>query len=184
MKQLPVLIVIDVQDGFLDPAWGNSTNPKCEENIKLLLDLWRAKEAPIVLVRHDSASPNSKLSPNSPGNALQSRVLGKHDLLISKSVNSAFYGTPDLHEWLKANDYRDVVICGITTNHCCETTARMAGNLGYEVTFVLDATRAYDMTDVNGKVISADEVMRMTGANLDVEFATVVDTKYVLERFA
>ena len=60
----------------------------------------------------------------------------------------------------------------------------MAGNLGYEVTFVLDATRAYDMTDVNGKVISADEVMRMTGANLDVEFATVVDTKYVLERFS
>jgi nicotinamidase-related amidase len=184
MKQLPVLIVIDVQDGFLDPAWGNSANPKCEENIKSLLDLWRTKEAPIVLVRHDSVSPNSKLSPNSPGNALQSGVLGKHDLLISKSVNSAFYGTPDLHEWLKANDYRDVVICGITTNHCCETTARMAGNLGYEVTFVLDATRAYDMTDVNGKVISADEVMRMTGANLNGEFATVVDTKYVLERFA
>jgi nicotinamidase-related amidase len=184
MKQLPVLIVIDVQDGFLDPAWGNSTNPKCEENIGALLDLWRAKEGPIVLVRHDSVNPNSKLAPGSPGNALQSGILGKHDLLISKSVNSAFYGTPDLHEWLQSHDYQDVVIFGITTNHCCETTARMAGNLGYQVTFVLDATRAYDMTDVNGEVICADDVMRMTGANLNGEFATVVDTKYVLESFA
>jgi nicotinamidase-related amidase len=60
----------------------------------------------------------------------------------------------------------------------------MAGNLGYQVTFVLDATRAYDMTDVNGEVICGDDVMRMTGANLNGEFATVVDTKYVLESFA
>jgi hypothetical protein len=52
------------------------------------------------------------------------------------------------------------------------------------VTFVLDATRAYDMTDVNGEVICADDVMRMTGANLNGEFATVVDAKYVLESFA
>ena len=37
-----------------------------------------------------------------------------------------------------------MTVCGITTNHYCETTARMAGNLGYDPAFVLDATRTFD----------------------------------------
>ncbi|MDP1712107.1 MAG: isochorismatase family protein [Candidatus Nanopelagicaceae bacterium] len=43
---------------------------------------------------------------------------GPHDLLAAKTVNSAFYGTPDLEVWLARNKYGDLVICGITTNYC------------------------------------------------------------------
>lgn len=184
MNTSPVLVVIDVQDGFHNPSWGPSNNPECETNIRSLLDAWRAKGLPVVLVRHDSVSPGSTLRPDESGNRLQDGIAGPHDLFITKSVNSAFYGEPNLQEWLQAHEYSKLVICGITTNFCCETTARMAGNLGYDVDFVLDATRAFDMVDLDGHTIAADQVARMTAANLDGEFAHVVSTTTVLASIA
>jgi nicotinamidase-related amidase len=73
------------------------------------------------------------------------------------------------------------VICGITTNQCCETTARMAGNLGYRTLFAVDATHAFDRRDLNGGVIPADEIVRVTAANLEGEFATVVPTAALMD---
>jgi nicotinamidase-related amidase len=175
-----VLVVIDVQNGFLDPSWGPSTNPKCEDNIRALLTHWRKQDWPIVLVRHDSVTPNSTLRPGQSGNDLQPGIDGKHDLLITKSVNSAFYGEPNLENWLRQNDLDQLVICGITTNYCCETTTRMAGNLGFKVEFVLDATRAFDTKDLDGNTIPAADVMRMTAANLNGEFSQIVTTVSLL----
>ena len=183
MQTKPVLIAIDVQKGFLDSAyWGKSNNSDCESNIKKLLDHWRENDWPIVLVRHDSENPVSPLSPNNSGNQLQDGVDGKHDLFITKNVNSAFYGTPSLQDWLQKTESTKLVICGITTNFCCETTTRMAGNLGYDVDFVIDATRAFDTIDLEGNVIPAAEIYRVTAANLNGEFAEVVVTEDVLKR--
>lgn len=176
MVTKPVLVVIDVQQGFLDSSWGPSNNPACESNIRHLLTLWRAAQYPVVLVRHDSLVESSPLRPHQAGNQFQDGIDGDCDLLITKSVNSAFYGTPSLDAWLKHNSYSELVICGITTNHCCETTARMAGNLGYKVTFVLDATRAFDSRTLDGDVVTAEEVYQMTATNLNGEFADVVMT--------
>ena len=70
---------------------------------------------------------------------------------MTKNVNSAFYGDPDLHAWLAERGIGELVVCGIQTNMCVETTARMAGNLGYDVTVALDATRTFDLqADVAG----------------------------------
>ncbi len=121
-----VLIVIDVQRGFDDPSWGRRNNPQCEKNIGELMDQWRTLGWPIVFVRHDSLSPDSPLFAAGPGNALKLEVRGEPDLMVAKHTNSAFYGTPDLHQWLTEHKHDAVTICGITTNHCCETTARMA----------------------------------------------------------
>lgn len=174
------LIVIDVQRGFDDPVWGPRDNPACEDNIAKLLSAWRSAGDPVVLVRHDSSTPESPLRPGQPGNDLRAGIDGPHDLLVSKSVNSAFYGDPDLHGWLQEREIESVTICGVTTNHCCETTARMAGNLGYEVTFVTDATHTFDRQGPDGHVIGAAELARVTAANLDGEFATVTSTAEVL----
>lgn len=160
--------------------WGPRNNPACENNVGALLDHWRAKGWPVVLVRHDSTSPGSPLRPGQPGNDFKPGIDGPHDLLVTKSVNSAFYGTPDLHDWLTQQGVTEVTICGITTNHCCETTARMAGNLGYDVTFVLDATHTFDRIDQSGLVIPAEEIARVTAANLHGEFATVSTTQKLL----
>ncbi|HEY0772766.1 MAG TPA: isochorismatase family protein, partial [Nocardioidaceae bacterium] len=70
-----------------------------------------------------------------------------------------------------------IVVCGITTNHCCETTARVGGNLGHDVLFVLDATHTFDRTGPDGTHMTADELARATATNLHGEFATVVSTR-------
>jgi nicotinamidase-related amidase len=177
LTETPVLLVIDSQVGFREQSyWGVSANPECHTNIEKLVLHWREKSWPIVFVKHNSKNPASPLNPSSPGNELEGFLAGARDLDIQKSVNSAFYGTPDLDLWLTERNLRNLVICGITTNFCCETTARMAGNLGYAVKFVLDATTAFPVKDRGGGVISGTEVMRMTAANLHPEFAQVVST--------
>ena len=177
MAKDPVLLVIDSQIGFRDEDyWGDSANPDCLRNIEKLVAHWREKSWPLVLVKHNSTNPDSPLNSSSPGNELEGFLAGPKDAVVQKSVNSAFYGTPDLHLWLTKRNFRNLVICGITTNFCCETTARMAGNLGYNVKFVLDATTAFPITDKDGIEISGVDVMRTTAANLDPEFAEVVST--------
>ena len=142
------LLVIDMQRGFDDlDFWGPTANPECEANVAALVDRWNAEGEPIVVVRHDSRAEGSPLHPSSPGNALVPAVAAVEPaLLITKNVNSAFYGDPDLHAWLGERGITELVICGIQTNMCVETTARMAGNLGYDVTVVLDATRTFDLS--------------------------------------
>ena len=176
------LIVIDVQQGFDDPVWGARNNPEAEANIARLTTAWADASRPIVLVRHDSHSPGSSLAAGSEGNALKDVVAEvPHELLVTKQVNSAFYGEPDLHGWLEARGIRQLVICGIQTNMCVETTARMAGNLGYDVTVPLDATHTFDLEGPGGVRLTADELARATAVNLaGGGFAEVVTTAEVV----
>jgi nicotinamidase-related amidase len=173
--EAPALLVVDVQKGFDDEAyWGPRNNPGCEENIAALIAHAREQGWPLVFVRHDSDEEHSPLRRNQPGNEFKDVVSGEPDVLITKQTNSCFYGEPDLHAWLQERGIGRLVICGITTNHCCETTARMAGNLGYDVRFVLDATHAFDRGD-----LTADQLAHATATNLDEEFATIATTRGV-----
>jgi nicotinamidase-related amidase len=174
------LIVVDVQRGFDDPQWGRRNNPECEDNVRALIGGWRATGRPVVFVRHDSREPGSPLTPDTPGNRFKDAIDGEPDLLVVKHVNSAFYGTPDLHDWLQDRGLCSIAIAGIQTNMCCETTARMAGNLGYRVWFVADATHTFDRISPDGDVIAAEELQRVTETNLEGEFATVVNTNALL----
>lgn len=131
-------------------------------------------------VRHDSSEPGSPLAPGGPGNAFKDEVAGDPDLLVTKQVNSAFHGAPDLAAWLRERDLTGIAVCGITTNHCCETTARVGANLGFDVAFVIDATRTFDRRGPDGTLMTADELSRATATNLHGEFATVVSTRELI----
>ena len=175
------LVVVDVQLGFDDPWWGTGNNPACDDNIDALVRHWTEQGRPVVLVQHASANPESPLHPDNPGHALKSYLKDvAADRLVTKSVNSSFHGSPDLDAWLRDNHVPGIVVCGITTNHCCETTARVGGNLGHDVVFAIDATHTFDRTGPDGDVVPADELARVTAANLHGEFATVVTTKQLL----
>lgn len=177
----PALVVIDVQRGFDDVrAWGERDNPSCESNIAALLALWRSRSWPVVFVQHDSDDPASPLAPSSSGHGFKDVITGVPDLLVHKRVNSSFYGDPDLDTWLRRENTTQVVICGITTNHCCETTARMAGNLGYDTYFAIDATHTFDRAGPGGQVVPAAVLSTITATNLHGEFATVVSTAHLL----
>lgn len=182
------LIVIDMQRGFDDESfWGPTTNPACEANVAALIAAWQRAGEPIVVVGHDSLSVGSPLHPFSAGNAFVESVAAvKAALAVRKNVNSAFYGDVDLHGWLGSRGITELVICGIQTNMCVETTARMAGNLGYAVTVALDATRTFDLqADVAGLgvvVRSAAELMETTALVLQAGgFASIATTASLVE---
>ena len=99
---------------------------------------------------------------------------------MSKRVTSAFHGSPDLHAWLLDQQAAGIVVCGITTNHCCETTVRVGANLGYDVLFPIDATFTFDQRHPDGTMLSAVEITRVTAASLHDEFANVTTTAEVL----
>lgn len=177
------LIMIDVQKGFeRADYWGRRDNPDAEANMERLQNAWLATGRPFVVVQHDALEEGSVLAPSDPGHTLKDFVqAGAASLHVHKNVNSAFYGTPNLDEWLRANDIDTVVICGITTDWCCETTARMAGNLGYRVIFPVDATHTFDQTASNGLSLTAEQLAIATVVSLDAgEFATVLTTDQVL----
>src|SRR4051794_34571156 len=139
------LLVVDVQRGFDDASyWGPRNNPDCEANVAALLAEWRRHDRRVVFARHDSDEPESPLRTGQPGNDFKPVIEGEPDLLVTKQVNSCFHGDPDLDAWLRAEDLDGLVIAGITTNHCCDTTARVGGNLGHTVLFAIDATHAFD----------------------------------------
>ena len=175
------LLLVDVQQGLEDPAWGPRNNPDCEANVGRLLAHWRESGGTIVFVRHDSVEPDSPLRPDRSGNAFKPVISGEPNLLVTKEVNSAFLGTPALEPWLRERGIGAIVVAGIQTNMCCETTARMGGNLGFDVAFALDATHTFDLADpLNGGVIDADTLARVTAANLHGEFAQVVSTEELI----
>jgi nicotinamidase-related amidase len=178
------LIVIDVQLGFEDLGYmGKRNNPSADANIQALITQWEKKHRPIVVVQHNSQSMGSSLHPSKPGNALKPYVeLAHRSLLVTKSVNSAFYDEPDLHKWLQTSGIKQIVIIGIQTNMCCETTARMGGNLGYNVIFVPDAMHTFDLEGPDGEVLTADELSRATVVNLyGGGFAKIASTRELLE---
>lgn len=176
-KGSTALIVVDVQKGFDDAShWGPRNNPDCESNVEELIAGWRAQKWPVVYVRHDSEIPSSPLAPSSKGNAFKEVLAGKPDLLVTKTVHSAFHGKPDLNEWLQEEGISGVAICGIQTNMCCETTARIASDLGYELLFVADATHTFDIVTETKKVYRAREVARYTMLNIDADLGKVVTT--------
>jgi nicotinamidase-related amidase len=178
------LVVVDFQLAFDDlDYWsptGRRDNPACEANVVALVDEWRAQGRPVVFVRHDSTTPGSPLAPGTPGNALRPQLVGEPDLLVTKRVNSAFYGEPDLDAWLRDRELDGLAVCGVQTNHCVETTARMGGNLGHEVLFVLDACHTFDRLAPDGTLVTAEELTRATATSLHGEFATVVATADLL----
>jgi len=181
LPQSTALIVVDVQQAFLDSRFGERNNLRAESNIARLLAAWRSSGRPIRHVVHDSVEPNSLLRPDSSGNAIQAVATPKAgEPVYRKHVNSAFIGTK-LEGDLRHDRIDTVVIVGLTTNHCVSTTARMAGNLGFKTFVVSDATASFARPALDGTLRPAEDVHSAALSDLDGEFATVVDTAEVLK---
>src|SRR5689334_8316363 len=160
------LLVIDVQQGMDNPRLGKRNNPDAEKRIADVLGAWRAAGKPVVHVQHDSVEPNSELRPDRPGNAVKPE--GKPldgEPVFRKNVNSAFIGT-DLEKFLRARGIENLVLVGLTTEHCVSTSARMAANLGFGVTIVADATAAFEHNGYDGTHYTAVQVHNVELANL------------------
>jgi nicotinamidase-related amidase len=170
------LIVVDVQRAFdeWEAAGKRRNNPDAVARIVELLTAFRDRRAPIFHIRHQGTRPGSSFLPGGTGYPVkdEAREIDGEPVIV-KRVNSAFIGT-DLESRLRAAGIDALVICGATTNHCVETTTRMAGNLGFDTRLVRDATWTFDRVGPDGDVHSAEAIHAMTLANLNGEFARIV----------
>jgi nicotinamidase-related amidase len=175
----PALLIIDMQKGMADAALVRN-NPQAEENIALLLDAWRGIGAPVVHVRHISRTPGSPFWPGQAGAEFQQRFAPRGDAyVVEKNVPDCFIHS-GLERWLRVRGIERLVIVGVSTNNSVEAGARTAGQLGFAVRVVSDACFAFARPDYAGTPRSAEDVHVMALANLDGEYAAVVETAAVL----
>lgn len=176
------LVVIDVQQGFLDQTWGSRNNPDAEANIARLIAAWRRTKRPIHHIQHMSRTPAGTFVQGTPGFQFKHEAMPlTGEPIHVKRVNSAFIGT-SLERDLRSDDIDTLVVVGLTTPHCVSTTARMAGNLGFTTYVVEDATAAFERPALDGRLRSAQDVHMTALSDISEEFATVISTDEVLSQ--
>src|SRR6201999_2066818 len=176
------LIVVDVQRAFdqWEAAGKRRNNPGAVKRIAELLAAFRKRQAPIFHIRHQGTRPGSSFLPDGAGYPVKDEAREREgEPVIVKRVNSAFIGT-DLESRLRAQQIATLLICGATTNHCVETTTRMAGNLGFDARLVRDATWTFDRVGPDGDAHTAEDIHAMTLSNLNGEFARIVSASEVI----
>ena len=179
--QASALLVIDVQDSFrLDDArWPARNNPAFQDNVTRLIQGYRAAELPVIyLIHHDE---DALFRPGSEYVRLQPFLAPRADEpVIAKTTRNAFTST-GLAEMLSRRGVRRLVVTGIQTEQCCETTTRVAGDLGYDVDFVTDATLTFPIADpATGDVQSTEAITRATEFSLRGRFARITPTDAVV----
>ena len=174
------LLIIDLQQAIDAPYWGRRNNPGAEANVARLLAAWRARGGPVYHVRHDSTEPQSAYRPGQAGNDFKAEALPlPGEPVIVKRTNSAFIGT-NLEPRLRAAGHTTLVIAGVTTNNSVEATVRMAGNLGFATYVAADACFTFDKKLLDGRTMPAEDVHAVSLANMHGEYASVVDTEWLL----
>jgi nicotinamidase-related amidase len=170
------LLVIDIQDSFkIDPArWASRNNPAFEQNVTELIATFREASKPVIFVLHNDSDPGFR--PGDPEVRLMDFLdRREHEPLIVKNTRNAFTST-DLQQRLDALGVRKVVISGISTEQCCETTTRVAADLGYDVDFVTEATATFPIG-----ALSTDAIVERTEAVLNKRFARIAKVSDVKE---
>ena len=98
------------------------------------------------------------------------------DIILDKPRYGAFTGT-DLDNILRGNGIDSIIISGICTNICCETTAREAGMRDYRVFFMEDGTETFPIGD-----LTSDQIRRVVNATVGVAFANVLPVREMINR--
>jgi nicotinamidase-related amidase len=175
------LLVIDAQESFRQRAddWAATANPAVLDNIAHLVEHARTVGDPVVWLTPSEPGTGGVFDP-ALGFVRVISELGPRDeeAAVTKTTINAFTST-DLQERLEGTGIRRVVICGIRTEQCCETTARVAADLGFDVEFVTDATTTSAIPSRGAlAAVSGDDIMRRTESILSARgFATITDTK-------
>jgi nicotinamidase-related amidase len=175
------LLVVDVQDSFkVGSRWELRSNLQLESNVDRLIRAYREAGLPVVFILHNDPDPGFR--PGDPEVRLMDFLKPEEgEPLLLKNTRNAFTST-NLQEILEARGVRRVVVTGISTEQCCETTTRVAADLGYDVDFVTEATRTFPIADpATGDSLSTDEVVRRTEFVLRGRFARIATVDGLVE---
>jgi nicotinamidase-related amidase len=171
------LLVIDAQDSFkVGPRWARRNNHAFEANVTALVDAYRAADLPVIFFLHTDGDPGFErdsvhvklmdfLSPRPT------------EPVLLKDTRNAFTSTT-LQARLLHLGVRRLAIAGISMEQCCETTTRVAADLGFAVDFVIDATMTFPIAnpDVPGAELGVEAIEERTTYALRGRFARIVRT--------
>lgn len=169
------ILVIDVQESFRvrEEEWATVSAPDIVDRVSRVVDHGRGAGDAIVWVLHEEPGSGGAYDPALGSVRLQPGLdVRDDDVHVAKRVHDAFTEM-DLEARMRALGVDEVVVTGIRTEQCCETTARVASDLGFDVTFVLDATATHPHAAWDGGTILAADIQRATASALEGRFATV-----------
>ncbi|WP_110649741.1 isochorismatase family protein [Salinicola peritrichatus] len=168
------LLLIDVQASFTAKNyWDEALAEVWRPRQRRLLDLAHEAGLPVIRILHEE--PGS-MTPFDPDSGLVRPLMGFEDdvaVTFHKRAHNAFTDT-GLERWLRLAGIKRLAISGIRTEQCCETTARIGSDLGFEIDFVSEATLTFPMTRA-GRQWSAEEIHACTELVLEGRFARIVD---------
>lgn len=135
------LLVIDVQESFRQqPVWPLTSNPDIVSKVNRLVDHAREHGDAVIWILHAEAGSGGVFDPaNGYVRLMDGLSVAEGEPVIHKTSHNAFT-TTNLQQVLTEKGIRELIVCGIRTEQCCETTTRVGSDLGYRVTFVTDAT--------------------------------------------
>jgi len=169
-----ILVLIDVQESFRHRHyWDESRAASFLAQTNALIAHCDAQGVPIVRVYHCETAADSPFNEASGYvRPLQGLMDFEAALVVKKQKHSALVGT-QLLDWLRDRGITNVMVAGIRTEQCCETTTRHLSDEGFYVTFVTDATLTFDMISPDGLPMSADDIHRRTETVLNQRFASI-----------
>ncbi len=180
------LLIIDVQNDYF--PGGKMTLEKSEqaaENIRKVLDYFRNNHLPVIHIQHISTNEGATFFlPDTDGVKINNRVLPKeNEKIITKHFPNSFRET-DLLNYLQSKKIKSLVITGMMTDVCVESTTRAAFDFGFSNTVIGDATATRNR-ELNGEVLKAEEVQRSFLAAISALgnlYARVINTKEFLSK--
>jgi nicotinamidase-related amidase len=172
------LLVIDAQQSFQHrPYWNEADAPAFVDRLQALVDGAKARQVPVVQIFHVEESGAFALA-SGYIKTLASLSIAP-DVVFHKHRHSALVGS-GLPIWLAEQGIQRLIVSGIRTEQCCETTTRHASDCGYSVDFVSEATLTFPMTDRAGRQWSASEIKARTELVLEGRFARVLTVSQAL----
>lgn len=176
-REVPIersaLLVVDIQDSFkATPHWERRSSPQFEEKVDRLIQAYRAAGLPVIFFLHTDPDPGFET--DSPFFKLMDFLApAPGEPVLIKNTRNAFTST-NLQELLREKGVERLAITGIQTEQCCETTTRLAADLGYDVDFVTEATMTFPIANPEtGEELSTDEILRRTEFVLRRRFARI-----------
>ncbi|GAC1431575.1 MAG: cysteine hydrolase family protein [Acidobacteriaceae bacterium] len=173
-----VLLVIDAQESFRQRTyWDESEAHAFTKHLQHLIDGAKKQKIPVVQIFHVEDTGVFSLA-SGHVRALRELIITP-DVVFHKRRHSALVGS-GLDVWLTEQGIQRLIISGIRSEQCCETTTRHASDLGYDVTYVTEATLTFAMTDAHGNHWSPEEIKARTELVLDGRFASVLSVEDAL----
>ena len=171
------LLVVDVQRSFQQrpELWAQSSNPDIVDDVNALVDAARTRGDLVVWILHAEPGSGGVFDPDSGFVELIDGLEPQagEPMLTKTSRNS--FTTTELGRILQTRGIGRLVVSGIQTEQCCETTARVAADLGFDVDFVTEATATFPRTRPDtGETLPAEAIVERTEFALVGRFARIV----------